>query len=220
LRLLLLSDIHGRVPAIRRILSEARPLGVDAVIASGDLTDFGSLANAAEILNELSVLGAPIFFVPGNCDTPLLGREEVLSGSVNLHGRCGAIGDFALIGVGGSTPTPFDTLFELSEESTKRALDKAYTSVRQRRFAVVSHVPPLDTSVDVTLSGDHAGSNAVREFIERTRPLLVVCGHIHEAKGSDILGDTVIINPGAASKGFYATADMEDSITVETSSVR
>jgi len=67
---------------------------------------------------------------------------------------------------------------------------------------MVSHAPPYGTKVDMTGSGLNVGSRSVRKFIESHRPDLVICGHIHEARGHDRVGDTVVINTGPLHKGF------------------
>jgi Icc-related predicted phosphoesterase len=41
------------------------------------------------------------------------------------------------------------------------------------------------------------GSTAVREAIERQRPLLGLHGHVHESAGVEKIGRTVCINPGS-----------------------
>ena len=42
------------------------------------------------------------------------------------------------------------------------------------------------------------GSTAVREAIEKFEPALALHGHIHEARGSARLGNTLCINPGSS----------------------
>jgi Icc-related predicted phosphoesterase len=47
----------------------------------------------------------------------------------------------------------------------------------------------------------HVGSRAIRAFIERRRPPLVLTGHIHEsprisASYRDRVGDSIVVNPG------------------------
>jgi len=72
------------------------------------------------------------------------------------------------------------------------------------------HAPPYNTPLDQTgpqghydglRRPDHIGSSAIRRFIERVHPHLVVCGHCHEAVvlGSykAIVGETPCINPGS-----------------------
>ena len=43
-----------------------------------------------------------------------------------------------------------------------------------------------------------AGSQAVRNVIERYQPLIALHGHIHESRGTVKIGKTVCINPGSA----------------------
>lgn len=66
---------------------------------------------------------------------------------------------------------------------------------------LVSHSPPRDTSCDLTSMRAHVGSRALRDYVERHQPPLVLSGHIHESpriSGSyrDRIGRTVVVNPG------------------------
>jgi Icc-related predicted phosphoesterase len=66
---------------------------------------------------------------------------------------------------------------------------------------LVSHTPPRDTRCDVTAGRAHVGSRALRQFIERRQPPLVLSGHIHESPRMtgayrDAIGRTVVVNPG------------------------
>jgi Icc-related predicted phosphoesterase len=101
-------------------------------------------------------------------------------------------------GLGYSTPTPFDTPGEYSEkEMAERLAD--FNGVE--RLVMVCHAPPLGTELDRISEGVHAGSRAVREFIEREQPEHFFCGHIHEAEGkSTEMGRTLVRNVGK--KGF------------------
>jgi Icc-related predicted phosphoesterase len=69
--------------------------------------------------------------------------------------------------------------------------------------------------VDILHSGIHAGSIAVREFIEEHEPELVVCGHIHEARGVDAIGKSTIVNCGPLFKGSYALIETGPEIRVK-----
>ncbi len=67
----------------------------------------------------------------------------------------------------------------------------------------VIHAPPHGTNLDITTSGEHVGSHAIRAFIEKNNPLATLHGHIHESprmSGSwmDVLDKTVCINVGSA----------------------
>jgi hypothetical protein len=64
------------------------------------------------------------------------------------------------------------------------------------------------------LLGKHVGSTAVRKFIEERQPDIAICGHIHEARGQDVIGKTKIVNCGTAAKGYYAVVEIAETITV------
>ena len=65
----------------------------------------------------------------------------------------------------------------------------------------VLHSPPFDTRCDLVGARVHVGSRAIRTFVERRQPPLVLSGHIHESprvSGAwrDAIGRTVVVNPG------------------------
>jgi Icc-related predicted phosphoesterase len=62
--------------------------------------------------------------------------------------------------------------------------------------------------------GTHVGSKSVRDFIEREQPDVVICGHIHEARGQDAIGRSKIVNCGPASKGYYAVIEIGEKILI------
>ncbi|MBC7325141.1 MAG: hypothetical protein H5T99_07490, partial [Moorella sp. (in: Bacteria)] len=66
-------------------------------------------------------------------------------------------------------------------------------------LVLICHTPPKDTPLDEIRPGHHAGSQAVREFIDREQPEYFLCGHIHEAHGKEAkLGRTRAWNTGRA----------------------
>ena len=72
----------------------------------------------------------------------------------------------------------------------------------------VSHGPPHGTRCDMIGAGAHVGSRALRRFVERFQPPLVLGGHIHESPRvsssyRDTIGRTVVVNPGQ-----FGTADV------------
>lgn len=74
------------------------------------------------------------------------------------------------------------------------------------RTALVSeiiaiHSPPVGLGLDVCIDGRRVGSKSVLQWIARTQPYMVLCGHIHEnpwASGSStvVLGRTTVVQPG------------------------
>jgi Icc-related predicted phosphoesterase len=81
---------------------------------------------------------------------------------------------------------------------------------KPEKFILVTHQPPYQTTTDKAMKLVHTGSRAIREFIERTQPVLCLCGHIHESAGTDRIGNTLIINPGPFKKGQYAFISIND----------
>jgi Icc-related predicted phosphoesterase len=69
--------------------------------------------------------------------------------------------------------------------------------------------------VDLSFHKTHAGSTAVREALDRYRPDLVVCGHIHEARGMATHNGSTIINCGPAWMGYYAEVDWGGALMAE-----
>jgi hypothetical protein len=119
-------------------------------------------------------------------------------GFINFHGGTLDIGATHVAGLGYSTPTPFDTPGEYSEEEMAGCLEKFSP---WKPSVLICHAPPLDTDLDRIRAGLHAGSRAVREFIEKHHPAYFFCGHVHEAEGVVIrMGATRAQNVGK--KGY------------------
>jgi Icc-related predicted phosphoesterase len=143
--------------------------------------------------------------------------EEVLvSSGVALDGRGIVLGDVGLFGLSGAPLSPLHTPNEFSEDELATRLVAGWHAVQSARWKVlVSHAPPSGTMVDRLTSGMHVGSSAVREFCTTYTPDLVVCGHIHEARGVDHLGQTIVVNPGPGHTGAYGIITMGKDIEVD-----
>ncbi|UKL13382.1 metallophosphoesterase [Dissulfurimicrobium hydrothermale] len=168
----------------------------DLLIITGDLTNFGGRDDAEAVLSAVRSLNKNIYALPGNLDQPAVGvfLDEI---GINLHGKGIKIGGIGIFGVGGSNVTPFNTPTEFLENELYRLAIKGYKEIASLPVKIfVSHTPPLNTSADRIKSGVHVGSEAIRRFIEEKQPDLCLTGHIHEARGEDRIGKTVILNPG------------------------
>ncbi len=168
----------------------------DFLIVTGDFTNFGEREEASMILDVIRRLNPRVYAVPGNLDKPSVATylDEV---GINIHGKGITVGDLGIFGVGGSNPTPFNTPIEFSEEELKNIVQKAYQQVSSAPIKVlISHCPPYNTATDRIGEDVHVGSTAIREFIEREQPDFCFTGHIHESRGEDRIGHTLILNPG------------------------
>ena len=191
MRILAFSDLHRRLSLIPSLKEKARR--AEVVIGAGDFSDFGR--GLDEVFKGLSGISEAFFVIPGNNETPVMIEKCCRAhGCKNIHGSRVSYAGYALAGIGGSTPTPFNTPFELTEDEIERIL-KGFEG--EGDLILVAHMPPYGTKLDSLSSGVHVGSRVLRSFIESERPLLVICGHVHERGGEeDVIGDTRIVNPG------------------------
>lgn len=60
------------------------------------------------------------------------------------------------------------------------------------------------------LNGSHMGVSSYNRAIKKYSPALVVCGHMHENPGSCRIGNSVVVNPGAASEGKCAVIEFDE----------
>ncbi len=193
MKILIFSDIHGDVRALERIVAQP----ADLYICAGDLATFGKgLDRCGEALKSL---GERLWVLPGNHESHEAARALCKRfGFVDFHRQVRALpsarGETQWAGLGYSNITPFGTPGEYSEAEIASALT-AFDGLRP--LYLVAHCPPANTKLDEFAPGKHAGSTALREWIERQKPLYVFCGHIHESAGlSERLGSTECINVG------------------------
>jgi Icc-related predicted phosphoesterase len=178
LRLLLFSDIHNDWKTLERLLS----VEADYYIAAGDQVTWGrGIDRCGEILKTR---GDKVYVLPGNHES----ADQVAGmcaryGLHNFHERHIQVGEWRLAGLGYSNPTPFNTPGEYTEPQIAERLLR-FDDLDP--LILVCHAPPYGTELDRIRPGLHAGSTAVRDFIERRRPRYFFCGHIHEAEGVSI----------------------------------
>jgi len=215
MKVLVGTDFHGNEAMFEGFTAKAEEERAEIIVVCGDLTHFGDFEQARYLLSLLAATRVPVLFVPGNCDPPPLVGVDI-EGAKCIHGASVSYSDTTFLGVGGSPPTPFSTPFEMAEQDILKALNHASANLGGDRWIVlVSHTPPFNTRLDKTGRGRHVGSVSVRRFIEKTKPSVVFCGHIHEAKGKDRIGNTILVNPGPARHGDYVIALFDEYLTIE-----
>ncbi len=199
---IVVGDLHDRTDRMAEIPGLS---GAAGVIVTGDLTVTGGVLQARRVMEALTALHPNVLAQFGNMDRPEV-SDWLDDIDRNLHGRVREIApDTAVMGVGGSTFTPFGTPGEFPESYFAERLESMwYEARRYRRTVLVSHNPPADTRCDLAGGRTHVGSVAVREFILERRPDICLCGHIHESVAADRLGRTLVVNPGSLGNGGYA----------------
>jgi hypothetical protein len=193
MRLLIFSDIHNDIQALKNLMD----VEADAYFAAGDLVNWGrGLSQAGPILAQHA---SRMYVLPGNHESEADIEQFCKDfGFQNFHGRTKSAGNFQLAGLGYSNPTPFDTPGEYSEQELTQRLSH-FAGINP--LILICHCPPKDTPLDRVRDGVHAGSTAVKDFIDQNQPTYFFCGHIHEAAGVEVeLGKTRARNVGK--KGY------------------
>ena len=161
-----------------------------------------------------------VYLCGGNDDTEkvLSALDEVsLDRVVNCENRIVPLDDHhSLATIGYSTPTPWDTPRERTDEQIGELIEKLMADVPDPSRCVFNfHCPPLNSSLDTCLKLDAsvwpptpviengqpvyygAGSQAVGDALDAYQPTVGLHGHIHESRGATKFGRTLALNPGS-----------------------
>jgi len=116
-----------------------------------------------------------MYVIPGNHESESdIARLSDRFGFTNLHGKSIEVAGAHIAALGYSSPTPFNTPGEYSEQQIAEKL-KPFATLEP--LVLICHCPPKDTDLDGLKPGAHFGSEPVRFF----------CGHIHECEGRDVM---------------------------------
>ncbi len=218
MKLLCLSDIHGEAAGLRDVLSSAAD--ADIIVIAGDITHLGDSAEADAVLSPLFSSGARLVAVAGNMDRDGV-RGYLAQKGVDIHARGIVVDGVGFMGLGGGTPSPFGTPWELNDDEAKRCLSAGIAQIAHASFKVlVSHAPPRDTELDRGFARRHVGSGPVRDFLQAGSVNLCICGHIHESPGEDTIGGALCVNIGPFKNGSYALVDIDAGRAVVTRRMR
>jgi uncharacterized protein len=201
-------DVHMAIGQMSKIAVELA--SADLIILSGDLTNFGGAADAAQVITAARRYCPQVLALPGNVDRPDV-LDFLQAEHVSLHRQSRRIRQLALFGCGGSNITPFCTPLEYTDGELGSMLADAYVGANDAPIQLmVCHTPPHATLLDRLTNGTPVGSPAVRQFIEQYQPQVCITGHIHESPGVDHIGRTKIVNAGPFASGGYIVARYED----------
>ncbi|MGA2379854.1 MAG: metallophosphoesterase [Spirochaetia bacterium] len=207
MKLLCLSDIHGEAAGLEELMSSPEP--ADVVIVAGDITHLGGRTEAQAVLAPILSLRARLIAVAGNMDRETA-RGYLGELGVDLHARGIVIEGVGFMGLGGGTPSPFGTPWELDDAEAQRCLEAGRAQISDASFRVlVSHAPPRGTQLDRGFARQHVGSGPVRDFLLAGSVNLCICGHIHESAGEDSLGGASCVNLGPFKNGNYALVTID-----------
>jgi Icc-related predicted phosphoesterase len=208
LRILGLADLHDRIEK----LDQVRKIDADL--------NAGNRETARHTAYALACQGPPVLIVPGNMDH----RDFVpdlweAAGLLMLHRSSFCHEDVGFLGMGGMTAKSPRRLgnparYYHQDDEVYEILAAAYQDISNARIKiVVVHQPPRGAQ-DTLYNGESSGSVSLRRFVEEYQPDLLLCGHIHEARGECFIGSTRIVNVGELRQGFAALIEIGEEIAV------
>ena len=201
MKIISFGDIHEDLNNLTLLKNEME--SADLVIVTGDLTNFNGRKEAERVIDEIMKYNENVLAQLGNLDQPEV-NDYLTEKGINLHRNGFIRDDIGIFGVGGSNLTPFNTPTEFSEDEIETFLLEGIDKVKDAKFKImVPHMPPKDTKIDIITAGAHVGSQSVRDFILKHKPDIALSGHIHEARGSDTIKNTLAFNAGMFREGGY-----------------
>jgi Icc-related predicted phosphoesterase len=206
MRFVCISDTHDRQDRI------VVPDG-DVLLHAGDLTMKGDLPEIVTAFEWLSKLPHErIVFVPGNHDFAFQDVPETTAGLAARFPRVTILIDRAIVigtfRIYGSPYQPWfhDWAFNFSpgEAGRSEAVDR-WALIPGDTEILITH-GPVRGILDRTFRGEPVGCPELRARIEDLRQLrLHVCGHIHEAYGSERHGDVLYVNASSCDLKYRPT---------------
>ncbi len=170
---------------------------------------------AALAADKLKGTEIPLVAIPGNDDFHEIDEILTQAPHFDFHEMqvCEFKGGYQMLYCGGSTPTPWNTEREYSEDQFVARFAELLPQVADMSRCIFNvHVPPFGTTLDACPKLDrnlqvvyemgmpvqtHAGSQTLLDVIKKHQPLLGLHGHIHEGRARINIGKTVCINPGS-----------------------
>jgi len=209
MRILALSDFHSEEVILEKLKELVDRERFDLILIVGDITQRGPLSYAEELLDVLR--GERVLAIHGNMDTEQVVDLLEMKGFL-LHLKRAEVGEWNFVGFGGSSPTPFGTPIEYSEEQIYEELSRMRIN---SKTILVTHSPPYGSGVDKTSAGTSAGSKSIRRIIEEKKPFMDICGHIHEEEGEAVVGSTKIVKVPPAMQGKAAEIVVGERVEVK-----
>jgi 3',5'-cyclic AMP phosphodiesterase CpdA len=183
------------VDVVRAALRGGR--GIDAIVASGDLTDTGDPGAYRRLRTALESLAVPAIYAAGNHDVRVAFHEHILdlpdapAPVLQVHDVRGlriAVLDSTIVGSG---------VGRLSEEHLDELRDELATAAEHGTIVVLHHAPiPPPSPLLTYFALERASRAALAEAIADTDVRLVLAGHHHLAQ-SGMLGAVPVAVAGS-----------------------
>lgn len=195
MKVLAIADLHGSQYRLNILLKNIEKYTPDLVVICGDITQFGPGDLAKNFLDQIPLT---TFAILGNIDTMDVNEGIENSKAINLAMKRIEKNGIPFVGISDGIPD-----ISLIDE---KLVDK--------QCVLVSHEPPYGFQDKVFL-GMHAGSKELRVIIDKYKPRLVLCGHIHEDPGFTKTNGTTVVNCSMGKRGEGALIDINKKVNVK-----
>jgi Icc-related predicted phosphoesterase len=178
------------------LAERAEKENVDLVILCGDLTY--AERSTENIIGPFVKKHKKVLLIPGNHET--VATADFLAelyGATNLHGYSIKHKGVGLFGCGGANIGQF----QMEEKEIYDMLKKGFDYVKDiKKKIMVTHVHPTGSKME-KFTSIFPGSDGVRKAMDKFKPDLLLCSHVHEAEGiEEKIGGTTVINVGKKGK--------------------
>ncbi|MBU1199211.1 MAG: metallophosphoesterase family protein [Nanoarchaeota archaeon] len=184
-------DTHGDVNALKKLKKKSAK--ADLVICAGDMTIFEG--HMSKMLKEIDSFNKPVLVLHGNHESEERLREACKKHNnlIYFHKDFYEKENILFVGYGGGG-------FALTDKEFEKFAEKIIKKKEGKKLVMVFHGPPYGNKTDMIL-GEHAGNKSYTKFIKEEKPMIVICGHLHENDGAqDKIGKTIVINAGHQGK--------------------
>lgn len=195
-KILAAGDIHGNSGLAKKLAEQAEKENVDLVVLCGDITTHGR--DSSYLIKPFVTRKKKVLLIPGNHDS--FATADFLAemyGVKNIHGYSVKYDNIGFFGCGGANVG----IEGLSEEEIFDVLKKGFDNLKEMdKKIMVTHVHPSGTATE-RLTSFFPSSLGVRKAIERFKPDIMFCSHVHEAEGiEEFIGKTKVIHVGRKGK--------------------
>jgi len=174
MKIVALSDLHGHLPD--------RIPACDLLVIAGDIcpdyvvqrewldTAFRSWLSRRRARHVVATWGNHDFAGEAG-DVPPLPCTFLVDETIEIDG----------LRIHGTPWTPVCSRFAFTEDED--VLEGCFSRIPSNLDLLISHGPPHEWA-DLSRHGTHDGSIVLRQAVERARPRVTICGHVHRARGS------------------------------------
>ena len=200
MKVLAFGDIHGDMGLAEKLAKQAEKEEVDLVILCGDITFHEQSTD--NIIGPFVKRKKKILLIPGNHETvATVDFLAELYGVKNIHGYSVKYDNVGIFGCGGANIGPKS---KFTDKEIHDLLKQGHDHIKEiQKKIMVTHVHPTETKME-KLSEFVPGSSGVRKAVEKFKPDILLCSHVHEAEGiEEIIGNTKVFNVGRHGRIIY-----------------